>query len=656
MKRRSADAAALLRAAHGFHSNQQLAAAASLYRQVLEIDPNNFDALHLSGVCAYQLGRKADALALLNRALALRRDVTSVFSHRALLLNALGRHADAVRDLDEAIALAPASAELHFDKSNMLRGQKRLGEARLCLERALELDCGNASYLNNLAGVLVESGQQQEALECLDRLAGIDPSSPDVHFNRAIVLQKLGRTGEAIAGYDKAIALRPDDPFFRCKRGRALNSSDRSGQALADYEKVILLKPDHAEAHFGKGIALQNLNRLHEALQSYARAIAVAGENAELMRRRGDVQLKLGFLHEAHASFELALRLDPAHAAVHVGRGRAFADQEEWERAQEEYEQALRIEQGMQDALRGLAKLPVGTLAKERVVELLAIVETTNHAADPAPWLFTKAGLLEKLDRYEEAFACITEANRHRLEALTDTRGDPEFWQHCADQQGWSPATHQAAAGGRRKILVILGPSRSGKTSLERLLCQDGRFFRGGEGDGAAVALQRLTELQGRGELGQGLLQVLFPLASAVAGGGPEVFTLTNPYLLPGAHRIFDLHEGSFFVFVERDPRDVAAEIFRKDYRSRSPFTCRADWALSHAVRYLEATRTLQAKMKGRCLSVAYEDILSAPEEVRSAVHALLGIGVPADAQRVTRRHDRRDPASPYKGLFMKLL
>jgi hypothetical protein len=68
---------------------------------------------------------------------------------------------------------------------------------------------------------------------------------------------------------------------------------------------------------------------------------------------------------------------------------------------------------------------------------------------------------------------------------------------------------------------------------------------------------------------------------------------LTNPYLLRGAHRIFDLHEGSFFIFVERDPRDVAAEIFRKDYRSKCSFTCRADWALSHAVRYLEATRRL---------------------------------------------------------------
>ena len=80
----SATIGRLLQAGFGQQQKGQLDQARALYAQVLEIDRRNFDALQLSGLCALQAGDSAEALRLLDRALAIRQDVASVFSHRGV--------------------------------------------------------------------------------------------------------------------------------------------------------------------------------------------------------------------------------------------------------------------------------------------------------------------------------------------------------------------------------------------------------------------------------------------------------------------------------------------------------------------------------------------------------------------------------------------
>mgnify|MGYP000970375903 FL=1 len=79
--------------------------AEELYGAVLQLDPANFDALQLLGLCHYQNNQLDKALDRLNAALARRRDVASVFNHRGIVLKALQRNHEALADFDAALAL-----------------------------------------------------------------------------------------------------------------------------------------------------------------------------------------------------------------------------------------------------------------------------------------------------------------------------------------------------------------------------------------------------------------------------------------------------------------------------------------------------------------------------------------------------------------------
>ena len=105
-------AAELLRTAVRHHHAGQLTEAENYYRQVLAIDQNHFDSLHLLGVVAHQSGRSDLAVHLIGRAIALNeRDPAhnnrtgSDFNALGNAKNSVGRHELAVAYSNLSIAL-----------------------------------------------------------------------------------------------------------------------------------------------------------------------------------------------------------------------------------------------------------------------------------------------------------------------------------------------------------------------------------------------------------------------------------------------------------------------------------------------------------------------------------------------------------------------
>jgi tetratricopeptide (TPR) repeat protein len=78
------------------HQTGQWQQAEALYRQVLQAEPSNADALHLLGVLAYQAGQYQPALAYIGRALAVRPQAATFHSSLGLVLHALHRWDEAV--------------------------------------------------------------------------------------------------------------------------------------------------------------------------------------------------------------------------------------------------------------------------------------------------------------------------------------------------------------------------------------------------------------------------------------------------------------------------------------------------------------------------------------------------------------------------------
>ena len=71
--------------------NEQLAEAHELFRRILETAPDHPRALHYAGVLAHQQGRSDEALALIERSLALAPEQADWYSNRGIVLQSDGR-------------------------------------------------------------------------------------------------------------------------------------------------------------------------------------------------------------------------------------------------------------------------------------------------------------------------------------------------------------------------------------------------------------------------------------------------------------------------------------------------------------------------------------------------------------------------------------
>nr|WP_315394803.1 tetratricopeptide repeat protein [uncultured Duganella sp.] len=276
----SALVASFLQQAVELHQQGRLEPAQALYRQVLELNPRQFDALHLLGVIARQQGDPTQAIALIAQAIAIDDQQAKAHANLGAALLDAGRADEALASHERAIALLPRYAMAWSNRGNALRRLGRTDDALLSYQRALEIDpryaeahCNRAIALQDQARYLEALGAAEDALHIKDRYA-------DAWFARGNALHCLRQLPDAVESFDRAIHLRPQWAEAYSAQGSSLFRLGEFEAALDSYEHALRLKPDHALAHYHRGNALRSLGRRDDAIAAYRAALA-HGDNPE---------------------------------------------------------------------------------------------------------------------------------------------------------------------------------------------------------------------------------------------------------------------------------------------------------------------------------------------------------------------------------------
>src|SRR5580693_851618 len=251
------------------HQQGKVADAARIYSEVLQQQPNHFDALHLLGVIAAQTSKTELAVELITKAVRLNAKVAAAHSNLGIALLHLKRPAEALASYDTAIALKPDFAEAHYNRGIALRDLKRPGDALASYDTAIALKPDNAEAHYNRGNALRDLKRPEEALASCDKAVGLEPGHADAHNNRGNALRELQRPEEALASHDTAIALKPDFAQAHYNRGIALTELKRSEEALASYDEAIALKPDYAEAHWNQSLGFLLVGRFEQGWRQF---------------------------------------------------------------------------------------------------------------------------------------------------------------------------------------------------------------------------------------------------------------------------------------------------------------------------------------------------------------------------------------------------
>lgn len=131
-------------------------------------DPTNAQAVEWLGVARFALGRKYEALTLLDRAFALDPLREETAFNRGLLTATMGRGADAAPYFEKAVSLRPTFAAAWHHLGDVRSAEGKLSEAIDAYGRALAADPRRSDAYVAIARALRQAGRGDEAARYLD--------------------------------------------------------------------------------------------------------------------------------------------------------------------------------------------------------------------------------------------------------------------------------------------------------------------------------------------------------------------------------------------------------------------------------------------------------------------------------------------------------
>jgi tetratricopeptide (TPR) repeat protein len=286
------------------HQAGQLQQAEQLYRAILQVEPQQVDALHLLGLLAHQVGQHEFASVYIGQAVRLRPDFAAAHNHLGAVLREQGKLAEAVASYQQALRHKPDYAEAH----------------------------------NNLGVALYEQEQFAEAQASFQQALRLRPDDVQAHYNLGNVLHKQGRLPEAVSSYEQALRHQPDHAAAHNNLGNVLQEQGKLEEARASLQQALRLQPDCAETQLSLGNVLQGQGQLTEAQACLQQALRLRPDYVEAYINLGNVLQEQGQLAVAQACYEQALRHQPGSVEAHVNRALAWLQAGDFQQGWPEYE------------------------------------------------------------------------------------------------------------------------------------------------------------------------------------------------------------------------------------------------------------------------------------------------------------------------------
>jgi arylsulfatase A-like enzyme/Flp pilus assembly protein TadD len=269
------------------------AAAPQKKQYTADDDPKRLvglDRLMQEVIGRHRSGDLAGALAVCERVVRLRPDMSAGLLQMALLHRRLGQLGPAVAALRLAFQLDPDDAGSAVLLASYL---SEAGEAKEAADLLAPYAAQPEPALDVLAtrgAALAQLGRTREALDAFTRARRADPSNPMTSVQLATVHLAAGQTAEARRALTEALAQNPSLATAHRMLGLIAAADGRDTEAEARLRKALELDPGEHDALLNLGLVLRRHGRDAEARPLLERFVAEAPQPlyaAEVRRLRG---------------------------------------------------------------------------------------------------------------------------------------------------------------------------------------------------------------------------------------------------------------------------------------------------------------------------------------------------------------------------------
>lgn len=283
----------------------------------------------------------------------------------------------------QAKALAPENLEVLNYIGRTYIKQKRLRQARSLYEELLK----RAEYvpaLLNLAKIEKMESRLNESKRLYQKALSLEPDSEIAMNNLGNICQQQGKSKEAVELFQKAVHLHPLSAKLRVNYGNMLFLEEKLEMSLEQYQKALELQP-------GLFALYKNIAELYSRLLPYEKAMAEIEKIYSAGIRLPQILLTAGILAINNKDFRLVIQLlkknielFPNHFESLYQLGIAYHQCAYFKKALGCYEKAYGLNQGNDLLLYAMAKVYADLKEDEKSAAFLKKAlkaNPENHAA-----------------------------------------------------------------------------------------------------------------------------------------------------------------------------------------------------------------------------------------------------------------------------------
>lgn len=250
-------------------------------------------------------------------------DDTDLQQRTGAALAQSGRLAEAVPVLERAVALDPSSS---VSREHLAMVRSRLGaadEAERELRAAIRENLQPRVFRSLLGEHQLAQNDPASAVAAF--AAALRLGQPDIpaRVRLADALNQCGRKVDARAQYEVAVGRRPESAEARDALARFYHLEGDLDDAVREFREAVKLAPQEPAFWNNLGTAYRSKRDYRAALDALANATRLAPRMVDPYYNRGQICDALGRKEEARRQYLLALELDPSFAPARQALERA---------------------------------------------------------------------------------------------------------------------------------------------------------------------------------------------------------------------------------------------------------------------------------------------------------------------------------------------
>lgn len=315
---------------HGFG---QYELASTFYRRVGSMEPSNFRWPYYLGVAMTSMGRDAEAIHALRRAIELDPDYLPAQLKLAKLLRTVGNWDESEKIYREVVRQHPDCARAHYGlgRVHFARGETQAALKSYRTASRLAPDFGAAHY--GLGTVYRSLGEEEKARRHLLLFQQAQENPPPLADPLLDSLRRLQSKAE-----------------YHYLRGLGFQRKAQIFEALGEFERALKEDPRHAGAHANLFFSFLTLGDLVKAEEHYQAAHRLDPRLHEIHHNLGILRTLQKRDRDAEEAFRKALELNPFRAESHFLLGSMLADGGQASEAEKRFRLAIENRPQFMDA------------------------------------------------------------------------------------------------------------------------------------------------------------------------------------------------------------------------------------------------------------------------------------------------------------------